>query len=79
MEEVQGRVELKYCERCGSLWLRQSGMREAYCGQCQSQMRELPLAGYQKQGKRRVTEQRDCRDLLHAVDESPAANCGGAF
>lgn len=28
------RVELKYCESCGGLWLRAAGDEVAYCGRC---------------------------------------------
>jgi hypothetical protein len=79
MEEVQGRVEMKYCERCGALWLRGIGSRDVYCCQCEGQMRELPLAGYQKAGMRR--HKTDSRELsiLHASSELAMSNCGGAL
>jgi hypothetical protein len=34
--------ELKYCERCGGLWLRPRGGEAIYCPPCSSLMRELP-------------------------------------
>jgi Zn-finger nucleic acid-binding protein len=37
------RVELKYCERCGGLWLRECGTGEVYCGNCQAQVADLPI------------------------------------
>jgi hypothetical protein len=40
-EEV--RVELKYCERCGGLWLRECGTGEVYCGNCRAQIADLPI------------------------------------
>jgi len=36
-------VELKYCERCGGLWLRPAGSGEVYCAGCGPEMAELPL------------------------------------
>ncbi len=27
-------MELKYCERCGGLWLRQRGEEEVFCSPC---------------------------------------------
>ncbi len=27
-------LELKYCERCGGLWLRVRGIQNAYCSSC---------------------------------------------
>lgn len=37
-------LELKYCERCGGLWLRLQGDPEVYCVNCRTQMAELPRA-----------------------------------
>jgi Zn-finger nucleic acid-binding protein len=34
--------ELKYCERCGGLWLRPGGGGEIYCGPCGPAVAELP-------------------------------------
>jgi len=36
------RLELKYCERCGGLWLRPVGGEQVYCVICARQMAELP-------------------------------------
>lgn len=36
------RFELKYCERCGGLWLRPAGGGQTYCAGCAQQMGELP-------------------------------------
>ena len=38
------RMELKYCEHCGSLWLRPSGTEKVYCESCQAKVAELPRA-----------------------------------
>lgn len=38
----QTRMELKYCEHCGSLWLRQSGDARVYCEKCQPKVADLP-------------------------------------
>lgn len=35
-------VELKYCERCGGLWLRLQGESEIYCMSCRLRMAEMP-------------------------------------
>ena len=81
MEEVQGRVELKYCERCGSLWLRPIGSRNTYCCGCEHQMRELPFAGYHKAGKRRKKAEFPETGILHAscAPLSETAQAGGAL
>jgi hypothetical protein len=34
--------ELKYCERCGGLWLRPAGGDQTYCVGCGRAMAELP-------------------------------------
>ena len=31
-------LELKYCERCGGLWLRARGSRKVYCNACVAAM-----------------------------------------
>lgn len=36
-------LELKYCERCGALWLRRKGTERVYCGVCVPKMNEMPL------------------------------------
>jgi hypothetical protein len=35
-------LELKYCERCGVLWLRTVGDEEVYCPACMPLMADLP-------------------------------------
>ena len=35
-------LELKYCERCGALWLREHGSYEVYCSACIPKVAELP-------------------------------------
>ena len=34
MEGYEIQVELKYCERCGGLWLRPQGAGGVYCASC---------------------------------------------
>lgn len=41
MEIVQ--MELKYCERCGGLWMRQTGSGDPYCPGCAPWMAALPV------------------------------------
>ena len=35
------RVELKYCEHCGGLWVREGGAG-VYCPKCQPKVEDLP-------------------------------------
>ena len=44
-------VELKYCERCGGLWLRRVGGRQIYCPPCIPKMARVPLRGMKQTGK----------------------------
>jgi hypothetical protein len=36
------RLELKYCEHCGGLWLRECGAGVVYCVNCLPRIAELP-------------------------------------
>jgi hypothetical protein len=35
-------LELKYCERCGGLWLRPMGGEQIYCASCAQAIADLP-------------------------------------
>lgn len=41
-ESVFARVELKYCEHCGGLWVRESGAG-VYCQRCEPKVADLPI------------------------------------
>jgi len=34
-------LELKYCERCGGLWLRERGLQTPYCAPCAAALTEF--------------------------------------
>lgn len=36
------RVELKYCEHCGGLWVREAGAG-VYCASCEPKVADLPV------------------------------------
>ena len=36
-------LELKYCERCGGLWLRRRGVDDVYCASCVGEMPEFRM------------------------------------
>jgi hypothetical protein len=40
--------ELKYCERCGGLWLRPVGGGQVYCVACGREMAKMPPASYER-------------------------------
>jgi hypothetical protein len=39
-------VELKYCEHCGGLWVRERGAG-VYCNNCQAKVADLPIPAKQ--------------------------------
>lgn len=66
-------LELKYCERCGALWLRQAESQESYCTVCFVQMKDSPRA--QKRKKNRRAAHRNIsrtRDLQGVAEEGTA-------
>ena len=44
------RVELKYCEHCGGLWVREGGAG-VYCQKCQPKVADLPIPKRQRRPK----------------------------
>jgi Zn-finger nucleic acid-binding protein len=42
MGTTESSLELKYCERCGGLWLRPVGGEQIYCTVCARAIAELP-------------------------------------
>jgi hypothetical protein len=71
------RFELKYCERCGGLWLRPAGGGQTYCVGCARQMGELPMRSgereaSEKKGKLRRVEARRASDEDTGTDTQSA-------
>ncbi|HXJ90789.1 MAG TPA: hypothetical protein VMS18_28525 [Candidatus Binatia bacterium] len=42
-EPSEVRVELKYCEHCGGLWVRERGAGVVFCEKCQAKLDEFPM------------------------------------
>ncbi len=66
-------LELKYCERCGALWLRRAESQESYCRSCFMQMKDSPRM--QKPKKNRRAAHRNTsrpRDLQGVAEECTA-------
>ena len=40
--DLEAKVELKYCERCGGLWLRPGGADGVYCASCTVSLASRP-------------------------------------
>jgi len=58
--ENEMRVELKYCEHCGGLWVREGGAG-VYCEKCQPKIADLAIPKRQRRpklpvGRRTVVE-----------------------
>ena len=66
-EEVA--VELKYCERCGGLWLRRHGHDEVCCGPCRAQRAGLLRTGRGRDSKLRMAQNPLQIDRLMGVAE----------
>ena len=45
-------LELKYCERCGGLWLRVRGTQDIYCSSCAAAMSEVAISRRSKRPPR---------------------------
>jgi len=60
-------MELKYCERCGGLWLRRQGEGEIYCPPCLPKMVDLPRQRKRKLRLPAGEEVEGCCDQLFAV------------
>lgn len=37
------RVELKYCEHCGGLWVRERGSGAVFCERCEAKVEDFPM------------------------------------
>jgi len=55
-QEIQ--VELKYCERCGGLWLRPQRTDGVYCASCRVRLAAMPDPGKAPAGKMRRRQKR---------------------
>lgn len=55
MEGQETQVRLKYCERCGGLWLRPQGTEGVYCGSCRVRLEGManPEEAPQRKTRRR--------------------------
>lgn len=50
----KAQLELKYCERCGVLWIRSQGKSEVYCGSCRARMADMPRPVEERSSKPRL-------------------------
>ena len=59
-------MELKYCERCGGLWLRVHGAEAVYCAYCALMMSGLPAALHRRP-RRPANHKVEMREDLRGV------------
>ncbi len=73
------RLELKYCERCGSLWLCQVGTNASYCTPCAREMAEVSYRGPRATREAAVAPDAptdlDAAAAAHDVDTPPLGRC----
>lgn len=75
--ENETRVELKYCEHCGGLWVREGGAG-VYCQKCQPKIADLPIPKRRRRPKlpvasRTVVERYDAMIQQDATGDLEAA------
>jgi hypothetical protein len=80
-ENAAVRMELKYCEHCGGLWVREGGAG-VYCDKCRAKVEELPIPR-KKSGRislpvRRKTTVEGYLPMLSAKRTSKIEVTGGA-
>ena len=75
------RMELKYCEHCGGLWLRECGAGVVYCGNCRTKVTDLPVPKKKPQRVILPEAQRTAVEEYRIDEEEPESNleaAGGA-
>jgi hypothetical protein len=76
---IQYGLELKYCERCGTLGLRRDDSNQVYCSQCQQQMSEVYRAPSRDRRERNFSSsdwaKKPCESVI--ADESLGATESG--
>ena len=80
ISEMEGReilVELKYCERCGGLWLRPQGTDGVYCASCHMLLAAMPDPGEAPPRKRRSrTRKARAQELRNGSCRRRPSECG---
>jgi len=69
-------VDLKYCERCGALWLRPQGGTGVYCGGCRTCLAAMPNPGLAPPRKPRRRKQRALETNVQTTSLQSSARVG---
>ena len=73
MEGSEIQIELKYCERCGGLWLRPQGTNGVYCASCRVCLAAMPDPGEAPRRKARSRRKARVRAKVQREDPRSAA------
>jgi uncharacterized Zn finger protein (UPF0148 family) len=73
MEGQHIQVDLKYCERCGGLWLRPQGAYGVYCASCRVRIEAMPVPGETVPRKARQRKKRASGTDVQSEDLQKAA------
>jgi len=68
-------LELKYCERCGGLWLRQRGVEDVCCWHCAQEAPEFRML--RKSKRRRTLPVNHAGPYAHLELVPPVGGTGG--
>jgi uncharacterized Zn finger protein (UPF0148 family) len=71
------RLDLKYCERCGGLFLRSEGTSGVYCGSCSAHFAQRPAPGETSPLKRRRRRTRKASAVQREETENSLTACNG--
>ena len=79
VSEMQVGLELKYCERCGGLWLRPVSGAQIYCSVCARAMADLPPSSRDEEviAPKPRTKLRRNNGPFENHEESATTDCGG--
>jgi hypothetical protein len=64
----EAQFELKYCERCGGLWLRPMGGAQIYCVRCSREMAKLPPSYQAENGIERDADWDEDEEAIYGCD-----------
>ena len=65
---TESQFELKYCERCGGLWLRPMGGGQIYCVRCSREMTKLPPSYQAESGIEREADWDEDEEEIYRCD-----------
>ena len=74
-QEIQ--VELKYCERCGALWLRPQGTKRVHCESCHACLEARPIPGRTppRKARRRKSRRQSAGPQTQDIQNSCRIDC----